>query len=148
MHCHALLQNPVSGLPRRRSLAHERPQRRASKKSTGMRGHIGRSRSWSHEIISPGDAVDLEQDVFTKRTARQVALSLKRAADRSDRRRAGPYRSAMSMLSFHINRAGHSLSQERRHVLEEAKEELRSLYDKPARSLRPKAGRRRSPRGN
>jgi hypothetical protein len=70
--------------------------------------------------------------VFTKPTPRQVALSLKRSADRSRRRKSEPYRSAMSMLSFHINRAGKNLSTERRKVLTEAKDELRQLYHRPA----------------
>jgi hypothetical protein len=73
-------------------------------------------------------ALDLEPGVFTRATPRAVALSLKRSAERSTRRKAGPYASAMSMLTFHINRAGRSLSPERRRVLTEAKGELRRLF--------------------
>jgi hypothetical protein len=83
--------------------------------------------------METSNALDLEPGVFTKPTARQVALSLKRSADRSRRRKAEPYRSAMSMLSFHINRAGRGLSAERREVLSDAKDELRRLYHRPAR---------------
>ena len=91
------------------------------------------TRRWSKRVMETSNALDLEPGVFTKPTARQVALSLKRSADRSRRRKAEPYRSAMSMLSFHINRAGRGLSAERREVLSDAKDELRRLYHRPAR---------------
>jgi len=78
--------------------------------------------------MQTSNALDLEPGVFTKPTGRQVALSLKRSADRSRRRKAEPFRSAMSMLNFHINRAGRKLSAERRLILSEAKDELRRLY--------------------
>lgn len=74
------------------------------------------------------NALDLEPGVFTKRSPRAVALSLKRSAERSTRRKSAPFRSAMSMLSFHINRAGKGLSKSQRQVLERAKGELRALY--------------------
>ena len=78
------------------------------------------------------DALDLEEGVFTKRSARAIAESLKRSAEASDRRKADPYRSAMSMLTFYINRAGDNLSEPRRRKLEKAKDELRSLYGRDA----------------
>ena len=74
------------------------------------------------------DAMDLETGVFTKRSARQVALSLKRSAERSDRRKSTPFRSAMSMLNFEINRGGRNLSAGRRRVLNDAKSELRKAF--------------------
>jgi hypothetical protein len=76
------------------------------------------------------NALDLERGVFTKRTPRAVALSLKRSAERSRRRKSAPFRSAMSMLNFHINRAGRSLPASRRRVLQQAKGELRRLYER------------------
>jgi hypothetical protein len=79
------------------------------------------------------NALDLEEGVFSKSSARAVALSLKRSAERSRRRKSAPFRSAMSMLSFHINRAGKGLSKPRRDVLERAKDELRKLYGRPPR---------------
>ena len=82
------------------------------------------------------DALDLEQGVFTKRSPRAVALSLKRSAERSRRRKSTPFRSAMSMLNFHINRAGRGLPAPRRKVLEEAKDELRKLYGRQRRKKR------------
>lgn len=77
------------------------------------------------------DALDLESGVFKKRTPRQVALSLKRSAEASRRRRSSPFRSAMSMLNFEINRGGRNLSPERRQVLERAKNELRKAFHRP-----------------
>jgi hypothetical protein len=74
------------------------------------------------------DALDLERGVFNKSSPRAIALSLKRSAESSRRRKSEPYRSAMSMLSFHINRAGKSLTPERRRVLDRAKQELRAVF--------------------
>jgi hypothetical protein len=71
--------------------------------------------------------------VFTRTDPASIARSLKRSADRSRRRKADPYRSAMSMLSFYINRAGKSLSAVQRRRLERAKDELRRLYKRPVR---------------
>ena len=75
-------------------------------------------------------ALDLEEGVFTWTDPAKIALSLKRAADNSSRRKAPSFRSAMSMLVFYINRAGRNLDEDRLRVLEQAKEELRALYEK------------------
>lgn len=77
-------------------------------------------------------ALDLDRSVFTWKDPRRVARSLKRSADRSHRRKSDPYRSAMSMLTFYINRAGTHLGSRQRGVLERAKQELRRLYHRPA----------------
>jgi hypothetical protein len=77
------------------------------------------------------DAMDLETGVFKKRSARQVALSLKKSAESSHRRKSSPFRSAMSMLNFEINRGGKGLSAERRRVLNQAKVELRKAFHRP-----------------
>jgi len=74
------------------------------------------------------NALDLERGVFTQRSPRAIARSLKRSAERSKRRKSAPFRSAMSMLNFHINRAGKSLSRSQRERLDRAKRELRKLY--------------------
>jgi hypothetical protein len=79
------------------------------------------------------EALTLEPGVFGKQP-KEIALSLKRSADRSRRRKADPFRSAMSMLTFYINRAGAKLSASRRKILERAKDELRLLYGRPARA--------------
>jgi hypothetical protein len=98
-----------------------------------------RTRRWSQRVTETSDALDLESGVFRLRSARAIASSLKRSADRSRRRKTDAFRSAMSMLTFYINRAGKGLSQARRHVLEAAKDQLRVLYGRadlssPARS--------------
>ena len=92
----------------------------------------GRKR-WSQRVTEKSNALDLEQGVFSRNDPRSIARSLKRSADRSQRRKSGPFRSAMSMLTFYLNRAGKKLSRSRRKRLEAAKEELRDLYGKPRR---------------
>jgi hypothetical protein len=83
---------------------------------------------WSQRVTEESAALMLEPGVFTLRTPRQIALSLKRSADSSQWRKSEPYRSAMSMLSFYINRAGKGLSAACKNKLEKAKHELRVLY--------------------
>ncbi|WP_051002186.1 DUF3175 domain-containing protein [Pseudogulbenkiania sp. NH8B] len=88
---------------------------------------------WSRQVTESSNALDLETGVFTLDNPREIALSLMRSAERSDRRKADPFRSAMSMLSFYINRAGRKLSAPQRQLLEQAKDELRALYGRPRR---------------
>jgi hypothetical protein len=92
-----------------------------------------KTRRWSQHVTHTSDALDLDRGVFALNDPRAIARSLKRSAERSRRRKAEPFRSAMSMLNFYINRAGRKLSQSRRARLERAKEELRRLYHKTAR---------------
>ena len=87
-------------------------------------------RRWSGKVTKESDALDLEKGVFTWSDPRKIALSLKKSADNSTRRKATPFRSAMSMLVFYINRAGRNLDKDRLGILEQAKEELRTLYGK------------------
>jgi hypothetical protein len=87
-------------------------------------------RRWSQAVTKNSDALDLEARVFTL-PPKQIALSLKRSAERSRRRKSSPYRSAMSMLTFYVNRAGRHLSVARRGRLERAKNELRALFGRP-----------------
>jgi hypothetical protein len=89
---------------------------------------------WSRRVTKQSQALDLEAGVFAKRDPPGIARSLKRSAERSTRRKSDPYRSAMSMLTFYINRAGKQLSKTERSRLEAAKEELRALYGKPRKS--------------
>ena len=86
---------------------------------------------WSQRVTQTSYALDLEAGVFALKEPRRIALSLKRSADSSRRRKSDPFRSAMSMLNFYINRAGKSLLREQRQRLEDAKNELRALYGKP-----------------
>ncbi len=92
-------------------------------------------RRWSQRVTEGSDALDLEQGVFAKDDPRAIARSLKRSAEKSRRRKADPFRSAMSMLTFFINRAGRNLPRTRRSRLERAKDELRALFGrKPQRA--------------
>jgi hypothetical protein len=79
-------------------------------------------------VTKHSNALDLEHDVFKSRDPRKIALSLKRSAQRSTRRKGPPYQSAMSMLNFYMNRAGKNLSQTRKRTLERAKDELRDVF--------------------
>ena len=88
---------------------------------------------WSAGVTEHSDALDLERDVFKSKDPKKIARSLMASAEHSDRRKATPYRSAMSMLTFYINRAGNNLPQRRKRVLEEAKVELRKLYGRDPR---------------
>lgn len=85
---------------------------------------------WSGKVTRESDALDLEEGVFTWSDPKKIAQSLKRSADISTRRKAPPFRSAMSMLVFYINRAGKNLDKDQLRILEQAKEELRKLYGK------------------
>ncbi len=83
---------------------------------------------WSKEVTEHSDALDLEEGVFTAADPAEIARSLKRSAERSRRRKGTPFQSAMSMLTFYINRAGRDLPDERRRTLNAAKDELRKLF--------------------
>jgi hypothetical protein len=88
--------------------------------------------------METSNALDLDKGVFLLQSPKRIALSLKRSAEQSQRRKSEPYRSAMSMLTFYVNRAGRNLPAGRRRTLERAKQELRVLYGKaePRRSAR------------
>jgi Protein of unknown function (DUF3175) len=83
---------------------------------------------WSARVMQTSNALDLQPNIFRSSNPHKIALSLKRSAERSKRRKGTPYQSAMSMLNFYINRAGKNLPQKRKRVLERAKDELRDLF--------------------
>lgn len=85
---------------------------------------------WSARVTRDSNALSLEPGVFTRKDPVRIARSLKRSADASTRRKSGPFRSAMSMLNFYINRAGSNLDPEQKRILEQAKDALRMLYRK------------------
>jgi hypothetical protein len=93
------------------------------------------NKRWSAEVTRTSNALDLEPDVF-KGTPEEIARSLKRSAERSTRRKAPPFRSALSMLVFYENRAGKNLPASRRKALERAKDELRKLFGQPTKRTR------------
>jgi Protein of unknown function (DUF3175) len=86
------------------------------------------ARRWSAEVARTSDALDLQPGIFKSASPRRIAQSLKRSADASKRRKTTPFRSAMSMLNFEINRAGNGLSPTKRRILDRAKVELRKVY--------------------
>ena len=86
--------------------------------------------NWSDRVTKESNALDLEHGVFTWQDPKKIAASLKRSADASDRRKAAPFQSAMSMLNFYINRAGKGLDPQQKIILEKAKQELRLLFKK------------------
>jgi hypothetical protein len=100
------------------------------------------TRRWSGAVTRESNALDLEAGVFA-RSPRGMALSLKRSAERSKRRKSSPFRSAMSMLTFYENRAGSNLPADRRRALHRAKDELRALFGRPRRA-RSRARRAKS----
>jgi Protein of unknown function (DUF3175) len=99
-----------------------------SKKGNSRRARKGATNRWSAQVNASSDALDLKPGIFKQRSAHAIAASLKRAAVASDRRKSEPFRSAMSMLNFQINRGGRGLTPERRRTLERAKGELRKLF--------------------
>jgi hypothetical protein len=85
-------------------------------------------KKWSQEVTENSDAMDLREGVFTSGDPKKIADSIKRSAEQSHRRKSSPYRSAMSMLTFYINRAGKQLTDKQKRTLEEAKDELRKDF--------------------
>ena len=88
------------------------------------------AKKWSQHVAETSDALDLKDGVFRQADPKKIAQSLKHSAEHSDRRKSEPFRSAMSMLSFYINRAGDTLPAAQKKHLEDAKDELRALYGK------------------
>jgi len=101
--------------------------RKASRKTTTVRKSSAPKR-WSQRVTQESDALDLTQGVFKLTSAKKIAASLKRSAEHSSRRKAGAYRSALSMLTFYINRAGKTLQKTQRARLERAKVELKHQF--------------------
>jgi hypothetical protein len=95
--------------------------------------HEHEGKRWSRDVTETSNALHLRQGVFELDDPAEIARSLKHSAEHSQRRKSDPFRSAMSMLTFYINRAGDNLSKRRRGILEEAKDELRALFDRPRR---------------
>jgi hypothetical protein len=91
-----------------------------------------KTEKWSAEVTEHSDAMDLEDKVFEDNDPHKIALSLKRSAEHSKRRKAEPFQSAMSMLNFYINRAGKNLPARRKRALEKSKDELRKVFGREA----------------
>jgi len=87
-----------------------------------------KQKKWSADVTENSDALDLKENIFESKDPAAIARSLKQSAEKSHRRKSSPYRSAMSMLTFYINRAGKNLEDKQRRVLEQAKDELRKAF--------------------
>ena len=116
-----------AAVKRPRSAAKKKKTAAASKKTTAKAARKP-PKKWSKKVNQTSDAMDLQQGVFKGNDAHKIALSLKRSAETSHRRKAGPFASAMSMLNFYENRGGKNLSASRLKTLDRAKNELRELY--------------------
>jgi hypothetical protein len=131
-------QNVASTSRKKAEEAHRMPvasARKTPRKSSSRRSATAKARrrpaskkKWSGAVTRKSDALDLENKVFQKEKPADIARSLKRAAERSSRRKATPYQSAMSMLTFYVNRAGKNLPKSRLRVLAQAKGELRKAF--------------------
>jgi hypothetical protein len=107
----------------RRSAGRKRPGARRS-------GAAGKGRRWSRHVTEHSDALTLDKGVFSSSDPKRIAASLKRSAERSRRRKSSPFRSALSMLTFYINRAGKNLPASRKRTLMRAKDKLRKKFGK------------------
>jgi hypothetical protein len=115
----------------RKSATTRRSAPRKARKTSPARKSAKRPvRKWSGRVTATSDALDLKKDVFKLDSPKAIARSLKRSAEHSHRRKSDPYRSAMSMLVFYINRAGKNLPATRKRKLEAAKDELRKVFGK------------------
>jgi hypothetical protein len=106
----------------------------ARRKTANRKAAKRPARKWSARVTERSDAMTLEDSVFKQRSPTAIAQSLKRSAERSNRRKSPPFRSAMSMLNFYINRAGKNLSASRKRTLERAKDKLREAFGKTPRT--------------
>jgi hypothetical protein len=101
---------------------------KAAKRKTAAKRPAKSAKRWSQDVTEHSDALDLKQGVFTLTDAKKIAASLKKSAEHSSRRKTGTYRSALSMLTFYINRAGKTLPKTQAARLERAKDELKKLF--------------------
>jgi hypothetical protein len=119
---------------RSRKTASRRPKTASRKAGSARRKPAAKRKPspkrWSQRVTEKSDALDLKRGVFTLRDPKRIAASLKRSAERSSRRKAGAYRSALSMLTFYVNRAGKTLPKAQRERLQRAKVELKRQFGK------------------
>jgi hypothetical protein len=118
--------------PGSRQQTAKQPVRKSARKATARKASPTSKKAspkrWSQRVTKKSDALDLKRGVFTLRDPKRIAASLKRSAERSSRRKAGAYRSALSMLTFYVNRAGKTLPKTQRERLERAKTELKRQF--------------------
>src|SRR5215470_3689594 len=112
----------------RKKTARARTRRPGARRGQARRATARSGRRWSQRVTRESDALDLQRGVFTLKDPKRIAASLKRSAERSQRRKSDPYRSAMSMLTFYLNRAGRTLPAAQKRTLQRAKQELRAQF--------------------
>jgi hypothetical protein len=130
----------VQAMTRKKAVGRRKTRKKASRTTSSQRKTTSartraRGRKWSKQAGETSNALDLEHSVFKLRSPRAIADSLKRSAEGSHRRKSSPFRSALSMLVFYINRAGRNLSAAQHEKLERAKGELRRLFGKDRRTV-------------
>jgi hypothetical protein len=122
----------MSMATRSRKTASSKPKTASRKTGSARRKSVAKRKAppkrWSQRVTQESDALDLKRGVFTLRDPKRIAASLKRSAERSSRRKAGAYRSALSMLTFYVNRAGKTLPKTQRERLQRAKVELKRQF--------------------
>ena len=125
--------------PKKKAAKKTAPKKAAKKvaaKKTATKKPATSSKSapkkWSRKVTETSDAMDLEGNIFKSKDARKIAKSVKKSAEKSKRKKAGPFQSAMSMINFYENRAGKNLTAAQKKVLDKSKDELRKLYGKDA----------------
>jgi hypothetical protein len=123
----SLMARKATASKRRAGGARKSSARGRKRSSTGT-ARRGGGRRWSSAVTKHSDALTLDRGVFSKRDPKAIASSLKRSAERSRRRKSDPFRSALSMLTFYINRAGKKLPASRKRILMRAKDELRRQF--------------------
>jgi len=106
------------------------PRKTRGRRRSGSSRRARKGRRWSRHVTEHSDALTLKKGVFTSRDPKRIAASLKRSAEKSRRRKGSAFRSALSMLTFYINRAGKSLPASRKKNLMRAKDELRKQFGK------------------
>ncbi|MEP6684674.1 MAG: DUF3175 domain-containing protein [Parafilimonas sp.] len=104
------------------------PKKAAAKSSTKKAAKKSSPKKWSKKVTQTSDAMDLERDIFKSKDPKKIAESVKRSAEKSKRKKTGPFQSAMSMINFYENRAGDNLSAAQKKVLGKSKNELRKLF--------------------
>ena len=115
----------------KKAAAKKRPGRTVKKSAVKKKSaKKAAPKKWSKKVTETSDAMDLEKDVFKSKNPKAIAESVKRSAEKSKRKKAGPFQSAMSMINFYENRGGKNIDAAQKKVLDKAKEELRKLYGK------------------
>jgi hypothetical protein len=104
------------------------PKKSSVRKSAPKKAKKAAPKRWSKKVTETSNAMDLEKDIFKSKEPKKIAKSVKHSAEKSKRKKAGPFQSAMSMINFYENRGGKNLSAAQKKVLDKSKNELRKLY--------------------